>query len=74
MRLFKKSKMVRIVPNQVFLDGGQRFEKGQVYKVEVGLARYFERNGWLEGSDLSSTKPAVLLDVDNSKLGHDGGF
>lgn len=75
MSLFKKnkSKNVRIVPNQDFLDGGFRFKKGEVYKVEIGLARYFERNGWLEGTDLSRPLPTVL-EVDDSVLGHDGGF
>lgn len=75
MRLFKKnqSKTIRIVPNQDFLDGAVRYEKGQVYEVELGLARYFERNGWLEGTDIRPTAASKLA-IDNSVLGHDGGF
>jgi len=76
MGLFKrtnKSKTVRIVPNQLFLDGRDRYEKGQVYEVEIGNARYFERNGWLEGTDLRPSD-AFKLAIDKSVLGHDGGF
>lgn len=75
MRMFKKSsKSVRIKPNQVFLHGGKRFEKGQVYRVEIGLARYFDRNGWLEGSDIRPPIGQKSLEIDDSVLGHDGGF
>jgi hypothetical protein len=51
MAFFKKSKHRKIVPNQTFLDGTNRYEKGKVYRVEMGLARYFDRNGWLEDSE-----------------------
>lgn len=65
-------KQVKIVPNQDFLQERDRFVKGQVYRVPISLARYFERNGWIEGS-LASPPPAVL-DIDDSVLGHNGGF
>lgn len=73
MSLFKRgSKQRKIVPRADFLDGTIRYKKGQVYEVEIGIARYFERNGWLEGSD--ATAEAVKLAVDNSVLGHNGGM
>lgn len=74
MSIFKKSKPghVKIVPKQDILDGTARFEKGKVYRVETALARYFERNGWIEGS--IAAPPAATLDIDDSVLGHNGGF
>lgn len=71
--LFRRGdRQVKIVPNQDFLDGPIRFEKGKVYKVDLGHARYFERNGWLEGS--VANPPAASLEVDDSVLGTRGGM
>lgn len=71
---FRRSeRQVTIVPNQVFLHGPDRFEKGKAYKVGVGLARYFERNGWIEGSD-PVPPPTVSVDIDNGVIGQSGGF
>lgn len=73
MSFFKrKQKHVRVVPNQDFLHGPTRFEKGKEYRVDISLARYFERNGWLEGSDL---RPPIgsALTVDNGVLGTKDG-
>lgn len=69
----RKQKNVRIKPNQVFLHETDRFEPGQVYRVNIALARYFERNGWLEGSDLRPPASGSL-EVDNSTLGVRGGM
>ena len=75
MSLFKRgSKQAKIVPNQTFLDGANRYEKGKTYTVELGLARYFQRNGWVEGSHSGYADSPAALDVDDSALGHNGGF
>jgi hypothetical protein len=75
MGLFKRKtqKLRKIVPNQDFLDEGFRFLKGKAYKVEINRARYFERNGWLEGSVAAPPDVPVELDIDDSTLGHQGG-
>ena len=74
MSLFKKTqKHARIKPNQVFLNGRDRFEPGQVYRVDINLARYFARKGWLEGSDPVLPTTAAI-EVDNGTLGQSGGF
>lgn len=68
----KTAKQVKIVPNQDFLEGRDRYEKGEVYLVDQALARYFERNGWIEGS--LASPPSQTLDIDNGVLGQRGGF
>jgi hypothetical protein len=69
MRLFRKNKnQVKFAPNQDFLHEGVRFLKGQVYKADIEQVRYFERNGWIEGS-IAAPPPVVNLDIDNSVLG-----
>lgn len=74
MSLFKKTqKHARIKPNQTFLHERDRFEQGQVYRVDINLARYFARNGWLEGSDPVLPTTAAL-EVDDSTLGVRGGL
>ena len=37
---------MRIVPNQVFLDGRERFEPGRIYKVSAPRGSYFIGNKW----------------------------
>jgi hypothetical protein len=71
MRMFKRKKGktdIKFVPNQDFLDEGFRYLKGEVYSADINRVRYFEYNGWLEGS-IAAPPPAVTLDVDNSILG-----
>lgn len=70
MRIFKRPKQTTIVPNQLFLDEGQRFEKGVKYRVEIERARYFFRNGWIEGSD----NPNPTADPTPVELKIDKGF
>lgn len=41
---------VKIYPNQVFLDGTDRFEPEQEYLVEIRRAVRLERNGWASRS------------------------
>lgn len=74
MSLFKRKhgKTRVVVPNQVFLHGSDRFEPGERYTVDINLARYFERNGWVEGS--TEIPGPAELDVDDSTLGVRGGF
>ena len=72
MRAFlNRKKHVRIVPKSDILHERDRYEKGKVYRVDIALARYFERNGWIEGS--IAAPPPQTLDIDNSVLGHEGG-
>lgn len=74
MRLFKRKQTHKwVVPNQDFLDGGVRYLKGKRYRFNSELADYFERNGWLEGS-VAAPPPVADLDIDNGKIGHEGGF
>jgi hypothetical protein len=61
MKLFSK-KNVKIKPNQTFLHEKDRYEKGVVYKVPINLARYFDRNGWLEGG--VQVNPPEVTDLD----------
>ena len=74
MKLFGKGKTRKIVPNQDFLIGTMRYEKGKTYKVELNEARRYARNGWLEGSTADEPYAALGLDIDNGKLGQSGGF
>ena len=72
-RIFRRNKgHARIKPNQRFLHEQDVYEPGKVYSVDLNLARYFARNGWLEGSDpvLPTTQ---ALEIDDSVLGHEGG-
>jgi len=72
MRSTKRPKQTSIVPNQDFLDEGERFVKGESYRVDVEKARYFFRNGWIEGSDNPNPTPDPTptdLKVDKSWLG-----
>ena len=71
--LFKKRKQVKFVPNQDFLDEGFRFLKGTVYKQPIDKVRYFERNGWIEGS-IAAPPRAATLEIDDGQLGHEGKF
>lgn len=72
-KLFRRGdRQVKIVPKEDFLEGRVRYEKGKTYMVDAPLARYFDRNGWIEGSDAAI--PPKALDVDNGKLGQSGGF
>jgi len=69
MRLFKKNeKQVKFVPNQDFLDEGFRFLKGVTYKVAINRVRYFERNGWIEGS-IAAPPSIIDLEVDETDHG-----
>lgn len=72
---FKRSgqKTVKIVPNQKFRDGGDTFSPGQVYRIDIGRAYYFERQGWLEGS-VASPPTKATLDIDDGILGHKAEF
>jgi hypothetical protein len=66
MRSSKAPKQTGIVPNQDFLDEGFRFIKGESYRVDVEKARYFFRNGWIEGSENPNPTPdptPVELDI-----------
>ena len=58
--------MAKIMPNQVFLHGDKRYERGTEYEVEDGLAMYFTLNGWTtdSGNDETPGVP-VTLDIDN---------
>jgi len=72
MRSSKRPKRTTIVPNQDFLDEGVRFVKGESYRVDVEKARYFFRNGWIEGSDNPNPTPDPTptdLKIDNGFLG-----
>lgn len=69
MSLFsKKQKHVKFVPKEDFLDGSDRFLKGKVYKAPINKVRYFERNGWLEGS-IAAPPDIVNLNVESSNHG-----
>jgi len=71
MRVSKRPKRATIIPNQVFLDEGQRFEKDVEYRVDIEKARYFFRNGWLVGSENPNPTPdpaPVELDIHKSWL------
>jgi hypothetical protein len=52
---------VTIIPNQVFLDGRDRFEPGQEYLVEIRRATRLERNGWCDKSEVG----ALVVDVND---------
>ena len=62
--------MAKIVPNQTFLDGTDRFEPDQEYEVEDARAYYFAKNGWLAGS-AGISGGDVTLDVDATSHGHE---
>jgi hypothetical protein len=61
--------MAKIVPNQVFLDGRDRFEPGQEYEVDDVKAYYFGANGWLV--DTSAPAGEATLEVDTASHGHE---
>lgn len=64
----KKNTTERIIPNQDFLHGRDRFLKGKAYTVNKDLARYFGNNGWLEGATIAP--PAVVsIEVDDAQHG-----
>jgi hypothetical protein len=64
-----ESKKTTIVPNQVFLDSGKRYEPGKSYEVEIERAWYFFYNGWIEGSDSPAPdQTPVKLDIHKSWL------
>lgn len=67
-------KRVKIVPNQDILEGTERLLKGKTYRVDVNVARYFERNGWIEGSVAETLSGPIVLEVDEADHGHEGGF
>ena len=67
-----KHKTAQIIPNQDFLDGFDRFKKGERYEVEISKARYFWQAGWLEGS--TAAPGDDQLSVDDSVIGQSGGF
>lgn len=64
---------VKIVPNQTFLDGKNRYEEDEEYMVDETLAFYFGRNGWLKDVAGEEQPTEVDLEVDSSTLGHEGG-
>ena len=64
----KKNQTERIVPNQDFLHGQERFLKGKAYTVDKNLARYFGNNGWLEGHGVAPP-PVVSIIVDDAQHG-----
>jgi hypothetical protein len=65
--------MAKIVPNQDFLHGKDRFKKGKEYSVNEGEAYYFAMNGWLEGTDVEGLPEEVTLSVDSAKSNNKGG-
>lgn len=68
MSFFKKDKTKTIVPKEDILHGSVRYLKGEKYKVDMDLARYFQNNGWLEG-DFNAPPPVASLNVNNSNHG-----
>lgn len=46
---------MKIVTNQVFLDGYDRFEADTEYDVDPGRGEYFCRNGWASSGEFTPT-------------------
>jgi hypothetical protein len=65
--------MAKITPNQDFLHGKIRFEKGKEATVTDSEARYFAMNGWLEGTDVEGLPEEVTLSVDSGAHRNEGG-
>ena len=64
----RQKKYARIRPNQLFLHGTERYEKGQVYRVPIADARYFERAGWLESSSVHTQHDVTDLEIDDVRV------
>lgn len=64
----KKNSTERVVPNQDFLHGRDRFLKGKAYTINKDLARYFSNNGWLEGENIAPP-PIVSLEIEEGQHG-----
>ncbi len=66
--------MKRIVPNQPFLDGTDRYEKDETYSVEDAKAFYFCQVGWADYADeetpvaVEPQNPEVDLEIQNASL------
>lgn len=58
--------MKDVEPNQVFLDGKDRYEPDKTYTVSDGKAEYFRMNGWLK-DEVEPTDETVDLDVHSVK-------
>lgn len=71
-RLRARGRMRKVIANQSFLDGTERFEAGGTYRVDKARAAYFARNGWIVGGEAASTEH-VTLAIEPSAHGHEGG-